>query len=208
MKTIGDFLKEARAKKRYSLAKLEEATKIKKDFIEAVEKEDWKSLPDYSVVVGFVKNIAVYLQVGERQAMALLRRDYPPQKLFVNPKPDVSRQFIWSPKLTFLVGVGTVVAVIAGYLAFQYVRFISSPHLEVFEPKDGQTVNTALIRVSGKTDIDAVVKANNQPILVADDGKFSADVEIFAGTGEIVVKAISRSGKETTVKRMIKPEFK
>ncbi|HJX59181.1 hypothetical protein A2V61_03640 [Candidatus Woesebacteria bacterium RBG_19FT_COMBO_47_8] len=208
MKTIGSFIKDARAKKRYSLAKLEEATKIKKDFIEAIEKEDWKTLPDYSVVVGFVKNIAAYLQAGERQAIALLRRDYPPQKLSINPKPDVSRQFVWSPKLTFFVGVGAVIAIIVGYLIFQYVRFINPPHLEVFEPKEGQVVNTAAIRVSGKTDGDAVIKANNQPILVSDDGKFSADIEIFAGTGEIVVKAVSRSGKETTVKRMIKPELK
>ena len=137
MKTIGSFIKDARAKKRYSLAKLEEATKIKKDFIEAIEKEDWKTLPDYSVVVGFVKNIAAYLQAGERQAIALLRRDYPPQKLSINPKPDVSRQFVWSPKLTFFVGVGAVIAIIVGYLIFQYVRFINPPHLEVFEPKEG-----------------------------------------------------------------------
>ena len=66
MKTIGTFLKESRLKKRYSLIKVENATRIKKEFIEAVEDGNWKALPEFPVVVGFVKNIAQFLDLGER----------------------------------------------------------------------------------------------------------------------------------------------
>jgi cytoskeletal protein RodZ len=208
MKTIGELVKDTRAKKRYSLAKVEDATKIKREFIEAIEKQNWKVLPDYPVVAGFVKNIAQYLGINRNQAVALLRRDYPPQKLSINPKPDVSKEFIWSPRLTFLVGVATIVILVLGYLGFQYSKFIGPPALEVIEPKEGQVVESRSIKVSGKTDSDAVVKANNQPILVNDEGAFVAEVQIFEGTTEIVIKATSRSGKETTIRRMIKPEFK
>ena len=207
MNTIGSLLKDARVRKRFSLAKLETETKIKKDFIQAVEEENWQALPDYSVVVGFVKNVANYLGVKERSAVALLRRDYPPQKLSINPKPDVSKQFIWSPKLTFLVGMGTVIALILGYLGFQYVGFISPPPLSLNQPQEGQVVGGVSVTVSGKTNPEATVKANNQPILVNADGTFSAEVEIFKGTSEIVVTATSRSGKETTLRRNIKPEL-
>ena len=89
MKTIGKFLKEARIRKGYSLSQLEDDTKIKKTFIEAVEKENWASLPDFPVTLGFVKNIAKYLGADERTAVAILKRDYPPQNLSINPKPDV-----------------------------------------------------------------------------------------------------------------------
>ena len=207
MKTIGSLLKDARVKKRFSLARLEAETKIKKDFIKAVEEENWQVLPDYSVVVGFVKNIANYLGLKERSAVALLRRDYPPQKLSINPKPDVSKQFVWSPKLTFLVGVGIVIAVILGYLGFQYTGFISPPALTLNQPQEGQVVGNPKVIVSGKTNPEATVKANNQLILVNEDGSFTAEVEIFKGTLEIVVTSTSRSGKETVVRRNIKPEL-
>ena len=41
IKTIGETLKEARLKKRYSLDRVEKETKIKKEFIEAIEEENW-----------------------------------------------------------------------------------------------------------------------------------------------------------------------
>jgi cytoskeletal protein RodZ len=207
MKTIGTLLKDARLKKRYSLIKVENATRIKKDFIEAVEDEDWKSLPEFPVVVGFVKNIAHFLDLSERSTVALLRRDYPPHNLPINPKPDVGQKFTWNPKLTFIVGISVVILVLVTYLGFQYSKFLAPPRLEVFEPKDGQVVTESLVGVSGRTDGDAAIKVNNQPIITNDNGEFNIKIQIYEGTTEISVKATSRSGKETVVKRMIKPEL-
>ncbi|PIP57517.1 transcriptional regulator, partial [Candidatus Woesebacteria bacterium CG22_combo_CG10-13_8_21_14_all_39_10] len=63
MRTIGEILKSARIKKRYSLKKVERETKIKKEFVEAIESGDWTVLPDFPVVLGFVKNLASFLEV-------------------------------------------------------------------------------------------------------------------------------------------------
>jgi cytoskeletal protein RodZ len=207
MKTIGTFLKESRLKKRYSLIKVENATRIKKEFIEAVEDENWKALPEFPVVVGFVKNIAQFLDLGERSTVALLRRDYPPKNLPINPKPDVGQKFSWNPKLTFITGISIVILAVVTYLGFQYAKFLAPPSLEVAEPTDGQVVSKRSVTVSGKTDGEATVRVNNQPIVTDDDGKFTIQIQIYEGTTEITVKATSRSGKETVVKRMIKPEL-
>lgn len=208
MKTIGEALKNGRSKKRYSLAKLEAETKIKRGFIEAIEEENWLSLPEYPVIVGFVKNLSRFLELDERSMVALLRRDYPPKKLSINPKPDVSEKFFWSPRLTFFVGIGIVLVAIFGYLAFQYYKFVTPPKLEVNEPREGEVVKVRDFKVFGKTDADATVKVNNQPVLVNDDGSFTVDIAIFEGTNEIVVSSTSRSGKMTIVHRNIKPEMK
>lgn len=208
MRTIGKALKEARTKKRLSLAKLENTTKIKKDFIEALEKEDWERLPEFPVLLGFVKSIAKILKVEEKSMVALLRRDYPPKVLSINPKPDVENRFVWSPKLTFAVGVGVILVLILGYLGLQYKKFVSPPSLSVFEPKEEQAVNQPKVKVSGRTDSDSVVKINNQPIIVDAEGNFSVEIEIYEGTKEIEVRAISRAGRETVVHRKIKPELK
>src|SRR3989344_6726231 len=201
MKTIGQLLKEARVKKRYSLRHLSELTKIKLNFIEALEKEDWGVLPSFPTVLGFVKSVAAAIDVDEKTAVAVLKRDYPPKLESVNPKPDVGSKFVWGPKLTFMVGVGIVLAAIVGYLIFQYTKFVSPPALSVVSPKEGQVVTEGFVTVQGNTDTDAKIIANNQPIITDQNGKFKIELEVSLETKEVFVKAISRSGKETVVSR-------
>lgn len=207
MKTIGIFIKEARIKKRLSQEKIAKETKIKKEFIVSIEKENWGALPEYPIVVGFVKKISKQMKLDERQAVAFLRRDYPPKVLPINPKPDVAKKFVWSPRLTFIIGIAVIAIAVLGYLGFQYSSFISPPKLVVDEPQEEQVVKQRNLMVSGRTDQDVAMKVNNQPILVEEDGSFKVEIEIFEGTEEIVVKAVSRSGKETVIRRKIYPEL-
>ncbi len=207
MKTIGQAIKEARTKKSMSLGYLASKTKIKQEFIQAIENEKWLSLPEYPIVTGFVKNIYQALDLDPQSAVALLRRDYPPKKLTINPKPDLSKEFIWSPKLTFLTGIALVAVSILGYLVFQYISFISPPKLTIEAPTDGQQVTSSKVTVSGRTDAEATVKVNNQPALVGEDGMFSTEIEVVPDTREIVIIAKSRSGKESVVSRKIEVEL-
>ncbi|MEK7470979.1 MAG: helix-turn-helix domain-containing protein [Patescibacteria group bacterium] len=203
MKTIGQVLKEARLGKRYSLVKMENITRIKKDFIEALENEDWEALPAFPTILGFAKSLASPLDIPENSVVAVLKRDYPPKKLFINPKPDISSKFIWSPKLTFFVGAGMVLSIIFGYLIFQYIRFSSPPKVVVEVPIEGEVVNGKTVHIVGNTETDAKILINNQPVLVSDNGKFTIDLAVTKDTKEIVVKSISRSGKSTEIKRKI-----
>jgi len=203
MKKIGQILKDARVKKRLSFRKLEETTKIKAAFIESVEEEKWEALPSFSTVLGFVKSLSAALEVDEKMAIAVLKRDYPPKVLNINPKPDVISRFAWNPKLTFTVGIGAVVIIILGYLAFQYTKFVSPPGLVVNSPKENQVVNGNSVLVFGSTDPDVKITVNNQPVLVDQDGKFSVSIGITQITKEIDIIATSRSGKERVISRKI-----
>jgi cytoskeletal protein RodZ len=206
MRTIGNVLRNARVEKKISLDKLERRTKIKRAFLQAIENEDWNSLPDYSVVVGFVKSIANSLSLEENKVSAVLRRDYPPKAVTINPKPDVSKRFIWSPRLTFLLGVIAVILFITGYLSYQYLRFVSPPSLDVSLPVELQQVSQDTIKVQGTTDTDATITVNNQPAIVDEDGNFSVDLAVSKDTNQITIVAKSRSGKVTTVVRRVKVE--
>lgn len=203
MKTVGDILKSARFKKRYSLKKVERETKIKKEFVDAIESGRWKDLPDFPVVSGFVKNLAAYLEVDVKTAYATLKRDYPPQKLLINPKPDVGGKFTWTPKYTFLVGILIVVLALFGYLGFQFVKFNLPPALEVAKPQNNFVATANKVYVLGKTDSDATIMINNQLVLVNDDGVFNGEIEVFEGTRSIEIIATSRSGKQTKIIRNI-----
>ena len=203
MKTVGTFLREARLRRRKSREDVEKETKIKREFVRAIEEEDWVALPDYPTVSGFVKTLAKYFEKEEGQASALLRRDYPPKVLSINPKPDVSKKFVWEPKTSFFVGIVSVVLVVAGYLGFQYFQFVSPPDLVVEQPEEGVLVEDLVVEVAGKTDPDATIRVNNQPVIVDAVGNFFITLEISETTNEIEIKALSRSGKEASIRRNI-----
>jgi len=203
MKKIGEILREARVSKKYSFAKLEEKTKIRASFIKAIEKGEWEALPEYAVVQGFVKSISDSLGMDVAKTTAVLRRDYPPKMVSINPKPDVEKSFIWSPKATFLVAVSLVIIGIASYLGYQYYLFISPPKLEVVSPIEGKAVTSLNLEVSGETDSDATVEVNNQPVIVGDDGIFATELAVDENTKEVEIVSKSRSGKETKIVRKI-----
>lgn len=207
MNTIGTVLGNARRERSVSLEQLESITKIKRNFIEAIEKEDWEELPEYPVVLGFVRNIAGSLDVSVESALALLRRDYPPKVLKVTPNPDVEKKFSWSPRLTFLLGISSFLLILLGYLGFQYMQFKSPPKLVINKPKEGEVVLSNKVLVEGLTETDANIEINNQPLIVDSDGNFKGEIEVSKDTKELIIKAIARSGKETVVNRKISVEF-
>ena len=138
--SVGQYLKREREKCGLSLEKLSKKTKIRSSHIENIEKELWGKLPEYPVVQGFVKSISTHLGINKKQTVALLRRDYPPKKLMINPKPDVSDKIKWNPKFAFAVGIVAVVALVFGYLVYQYLRFTAPPSLVLERPEEGERV--------------------------------------------------------------------
>jgi len=207
MKSIGETLKDARVKKKLSFVMLSSKTKIRVEFLQAIENEEWEKLPEFPVVLGFAKSVAGALGLSSQAVGAMLKRDYPPKELPISPKPDVSKTFIWSPRIAFVLGIIGVSLLVIGYLIFQYIGFVSPPKLVVDFPKDNQTVQGSEVFVSGKTETDAIVKANNQPVLVDSDGNFSTSINVVENTKEVVVVANSRSGKETVVRVNIRVEL-
>lgn len=205
MRTVGERIKDARKQKGLSLLELENQTKIKSSFIESIESNDWNSLPEYPVLQGFIKNIANTLGIEPQQAVALLRRDYPPKKLRVNPKPDIKSRFQWGPRITFVLGLLGVAIIVLSYLGIQYYQFTQPPALQVDRPEEGQEIFQQQVLVQGETDPEATLIINNQPTVVEEDGTFSTQIEITPETEEIVIQSTSRSEKQTTVIRRIRP---
>ena len=207
MRTVGTVLKESRKSQNISLQELSRTTRIRVGFLGAIEKEQWATLPEYPVVVGFIKNMADTLSLDRDQIVALLRRDYPPQKTPLNPKPDVGTPFTWGPKLTFAIGAVILILGIIGYLFFQYRRFVTPPRLVVNYPSEGEQITERNIVVSGETGPESTIVVNNQPAFIEGTGKFTAEIAVTENTVTIQVTARSRAGHETTLTRNVSVSF-
>jgi cytoskeletal protein RodZ len=203
MRSLGETIKDARKEKGMSRADLERETKIKKDFLEAIENGAWGRLPEFPVVQGFVRSISHVLEMDEQLVLALLRRDYPKKDVSLAPKPDVRNKFLWSPRWTLFTGALVVALLIVGYLGYQYKQFVSPPTLLVTKPAEGEVLSSAMYKVEGVTNADATISVNNQPALVNDNGNWETEIEISTEMKEITVTATSRSGKVTEIKRKV-----
>ena len=203
MNTIGQIINTARVKKKLSFKTLEEVTKIRASFIKSIEEEKWNLLPSFPTILGFVKSLSSPLGIDEKMAIAVLKRDYPPTKTSINPKPDVPSRFSWGPKLTFAIGTVVVILIVLGYLGYQYIKFVSPPDLTIDSPKEGQIVTGSSVPVFGSTDSDVKITVDNQPVLIDADGKFSVNIGITSATKEIDIVATARSGRTRTISRNI-----
>lgn len=203
MRTIGSIIRETRLSKEITLGDLSKSTKVKKDFLERIEKEEWDKLPEYATVSGFVKRIAQALDLNENKLIAILKRDYPPIPIKQIPQKEIKTRFIWQPKYTFFVLIAMITFLFFGYITMQYISFNSPPPLAVYTPSDNEIIKSRYTVVKGITSPDATVKVNNQTAYVEKDGRFFTDIEVSKETSEIVIKAVSRSGKENVKKIII-----
>lgn len=209
MKTISTILKDEREKRGLSLDDVVAATKIRKNFIVAIEEGKFSSLPSEAYAMGFVKNYGEFLGIAPDRAAALFRREYDSKNAETIPKfrkaVRVSNgSFSLKSARSFLIlGVAVVVLV---YISYQFSFLFIGPKLSILTPKEGQAIPANIVSVSGKTDPHAAVTINNEDVYVDLTGSFKKTLYVYSGQGKISVTAKNRYGKETKKEVQIKVE--
>jgi len=199
MRTISEILADARIEKGYSLDEVVTTTKIKKQFLIAIEDGRYFDLPSESYALGFIKNYAMHVGVDKNKAAALFRREYEGVQgkmlpTFKSKDRKLTRKIFLTPRNLI---ISLVVIVIFGYIAFQYGSFFLGPKLEVTSPKNDTVVRNNIVEVSGKTDPYATVLINNEESYVQLDGTFKKTLYLFEGHRQITVDSKNRNGKNT-----------
>lgn len=203
MKTVGEMLKEARVIKNYSLADVEKATKIRAKFLEAMEKDDFRSLPSLSYAKGFVKNYSEFLGLNSRHILAFFRRQTEEvTKSSLLPKgmaaPLNPTLFRLTPGRFIAILVTACISVFLLYFGFQYLKLNYPPTLTIDSPKNHQVFAQQRIDILGKTDPDATVTINGTGVLVRSDGRFFDQLQLSPGVNKVTVIATSRFNKTAT----------
>jgi len=210
MRTAGEILSEKRAELDYSLEQIEKETKIRKRYLEAIEKNDFTILPESTVVKGFIRNYAQYLGLPPENVLAVFRRDFRENKKGqIIPRgmvePLSEKGFYWTPKLTLILFFSILIIGFGFFFFKQYLSFSSAPPLEVSSPLEGQTYKDKIV-VTGKTDKDATVKINGTLISITENGNFNEEIVLPQGENVVVVETSNRKGQKRVIERKIKVE--
>lgn len=207
MRTAGEILKEARLAKKISLKQVETSTKIRYDFLKALEENDFQKLPSLVSTRGFLKNYAEFLGLTPEPILAIFRRDFAHKKgkiiLQGMVEPINKPKFNWTPKLTLISFLVLFFLGLAGWLGYQYFSLMKNPFLEIYTPQDGQQIKNEKIEVIGRADPDSLVTVNNQSVFLSEQGEFRYKLELFPGENTIVVEAKSKLGRKTQQQREI-----
>ena len=127
MVTVGEILKEKRLEQKLTLKEIEEQTKIKKEYLSALEKSHYQNLPPVAYIQGFIKNYSQILGVRPEPLLAIFRRDYKEKTgpIFSDKQPG---GFCWTPRLTLISLFILVTLFFIGYLFWQYHLLLKSPY--------------------------------------------------------------------------------
>lgn len=208
MKSIGQILQQTRLEKKITLEQVANQTKIRQDILMALETDDFQRLSSVASIKGFLKSYAEFLGLPSTQMLAFFRRDFDKkEKKKVVPsgllKPVVRREFNWTPKKTMVTVITLFFVGLAGWLIFQYLSLTRPPFLKVTEPVSQAQVNQVTIEVVGRADPDSLVTVNKEVVLLSPKGEFSHQISLYPGENDLVIEAISKLGKKTSVERTV-----
>jgi len=202
MMTVGQILRKTRLEGKIDLKDVANATKIRPEYILALERDDFQILPSMTFARGLLKNYAEFLGLSSKSLLAIFRRDFiQGKKVEIVPKSVAEplwRGIIhWNPKLT-LTAVATVFLLgLLVYLGYQYFSLVSNPPLEIIFPRDGEQITEEKIEVVGETNPDGIVTVNTNPTLVSSSGEFHYQLDLFPGENKIVIEVKNKAGRQT-----------
>lgn len=206
MANFGETLITARNAKDVTLEKISKDLHIKKEDLEALEKEQWQNLPEPAFVKGFVKSYAQYLDLDHDYVLALYRRAYDPKKnIYKNtPLRGVNKSLFKNPirfaQLAFLL----LVIVFALYIAAQYSFILKSPKLIVTNPPSDQTTTVPVTLITGQTEKEATISINGDFAPVDAAGNFSFQYKLKEGQNIIEIIAAKNLSPKSKVTKIVR----
>lgn len=202
MKTAGELLREKRLIKELSLEDVANKTKIKIEFLDAIENSNYAYLPSSTFAKGFLRNYATFLYLNPDTMVAMFRRDFTQNaKGEIIPRglvePVSSKPHFFSVSLIL-----TTIAVVAfvGFLGMQLISWWSLPKIKLIQPQNNDTYGEK-VTFKGVADSDSTVKVNGQLVILDQNGQFTLDLIFPGGTHSVIVEATNRQGKSTLVER-------
>lgn len=202
MKTAGDLLKEKRLLKELSLEQVSAKTKIKSEYLKALEDSDFSTLPSATFAKGFLRTYASFLYLNPDTMIAMFRRDFSEnQQGEIVPRGLVD-PIGEKPKFLSVSLILSSLAILAflGFLSVQLVAWWSLPKLKLLQPRSGDTYGEK-VTVKGVAEVDSSVSVNDQSVILDSNGQFSLDLIFPAGTHSVLVQAKNRQGKTTLLER-------
>lgn len=211
--SIGQVLQQTRKHKGLTLSEVASKTLLQKQYLKALESDDFSGLPSQTHYLGMVKRYALFLKIDYRYLIDNYKMSMLGKEEFSVSKQSWQEQESFSKggPLRSFRGLSRLVGVIVGLLILwvgwfflgHYQALTGPPALALAMPVEGVVYYDNQVIVAGQVEEDAQVFINGQLVSQDANGSFSSQY-IVVKSGWEQVEVVARntlSGEETKLQR-------
>ncbi len=214
-RSIGKSLKNRRLELDLSLEEVAFQTRIRKEYVEAIEKDNFSKFDSHVYAKGFIKNYAKFLKLDEEALLSVYRRDFEnmeiKRKIQKVSDEDVKEEKSKKLKLKNIkftnrqIGLSIfslfIVALLILVLNLVNQAF-SPPYLKITAPSEILSGNTFALDyfesnlvIKGETTPYTLIKINEAPIALSNTNQFeSSPLSITSDKNIFVITATNQLG--------------
>ena len=210
--TVGECLKRKREELGISIKDLGDKLRIKTDYLEDLEKNNYEKLPPDVYVKGFIKSYSELIGFNSEKMVELFKKEKEIEdkvesrnrKEKKSEKKFAIKKYITiTPKIVTIFLSLLILSIIGYYFWHQLSSFNSKPYLFVSSPIVDEVTNNSEIVISGETEIGIILKINEEDVFVDENGYFKENIMLQPGRNVIIVKAVNRFDKAVEETRNI-----
>jgi cytoskeletal protein RodZ len=203
---LGDKLKTIREERGLDLISVSKLTRIPQKYLEALENGQYTLLPKAKAHrLAYVREIAKIFQLSPADSMEQFENEFGLTGADLSHPHRGVKLFPFASISIFVRNFAAfaMVIVFAGYLIWQVRGILQPPQLAIFAPIEGFVETSAHTVIEGETEPESRLTINGADVMVSEEGKFSAQIDLGAGVNTIQISATKKHGKTTTVTRHI-----
>lgn len=211
VQNIGDLLREKRRQLGKDIREVSEHTKIRSEYLLALESGNYDKFASDVYAKGFLKKYAKYLGISPERAAAMYRREISPERdnsihnTNYLSRRLVNRSFEFTPGRLITAGIVVAIVLFVGYLVSQVSVVLKAPELKIMEPvaadaQNDNTFSTTLDKVTirGQADIGSIVSFNGNRLNLNNLQSFEVkDQPLVIGQNRFTLSARSQFGQES-----------
>lgn len=203
--SLGEELRRRRTFKKLGIDEVSQKLSIRREYLLAMEEENFNSLPAGLYGKNFLKKYAAFLGV-ESELVNKFLQEAIDDRTETNPfsqKILKRNKFLIFPKIIRNLAIGLGVLICFLYLIFYFKKIVLPPELIVSQPEKNLMIKESSILVSGTTEKEAEIKINGELILNNNNGVFSQTVNLKKGVNTLTISAKKKYSQENVVTRQI-----
>lgn len=203
--TVGEKLRQARHYKNLKIEDVAKRLHIRKEYLSALEEENFDRLPTGLYSKNFLKEYASFLGLRANDLLKNWRLSsaggYPADPF--SQKVVKKNKFIIFPRIIRNALIATAVLICFLYLTFYFKKVLFPPTLTIIEPEKNMLTTDDSILIRGETEPEAEIKINGEIVLNNDNGSFSQSVNLKKGLNNIIITAKKKYSREEAITRQI-----
>lgn len=200
--SIGDHLRQARVARGESLESVERATGVTRKYIEAIETDEFKKLPDLVYAKNFVRALAKHYGLDPATLTGDLMKEMSVaggRSVFGADRPVTfvnGRRLVVTPSLMKQLLVALLLLGIVGYFGFAVFKILQPPKIVIYSPQDNQVFSSEDVVLQGLTEPEVNLTVNGENVLIAADGSFKDTLRLPPGVSDLLIAGKKKHSKE------------